>query len=184
MLDRGKTALFCMAVVLHLMAPRPALAEGEIPDLRKHEASASRGLHLPAVRKTLGLDAAGFIFKPELTFSSEYNTNLFYADQFDPARPVDAWLIKMIPSLGFQSPRHSVLVVNAQGAVEARKYFHNRETVTRQSMFGGVAGLNATFFPRSVVSLTLHEDFRRVLERRNFETTSSWEPALSTSMIY
>lgn len=175
MLDRGKTALLSMVVVIHLIAPRLAFAEGEIPSLKKHEASASRGLQLPPVRKTLGLNAAGFIFKPELTFSTEYNTNLFYADENDPIAPMDAWLIKLIPSLAFQSPRHSVLMVDAHGAFEFRKYFHKRETVTKQSMFGGVAGLEAVFFPRSVVSVTLHEDFRRLLERRNFETTASWD---------
>jgi len=164
-----------MVVVLHLLAPMPAHAEGEIPNLKTHEASASGGLRLPPARKVLGLNAAGFIFTPELTFASEFNTNLFYADESDPLPPVEAWLIKLIPALGFQSPRHSVLVVNAQGAMEARKYFHSRDVVTKQSMFGGVAGLDATFFPRSVVSVTLHEDFRRVLERRNFETTSSWD---------
>lgn len=175
MLDRGKTALLAMMVVLHLAAPGRALAEGEIPNLKTHEASAARGLQLPPIRKALGLNAAGFIFRPELTFSTEYNTNLFYAADDDPTQPVDAWLIKLIPALAFQSPRHSVLIVNANGAFEFRKYFHERETVTKQSMFGGVAGLDATFFPRGVVSVTLHEDFRRVLERRNFETTESWD---------
>ncbi|MFH1530290.1 MAG: hypothetical protein ABIK09_06080 [Pseudomonadota bacterium] len=164
-----------MVVALLLMMPGPALAEGEIPDLRTHETSASSGLQLPPLRKVLGLDAAGFVFRPALTFSTEFNTNLFYADASDPTPPVDAWLIKVIPSLGFQSPTHSVLVVNAKGIFEFRKYFHERETVTKQSMFGGVASMDATFFPRGVVSVTLHEDFRRVIERRNFETTASWD---------
>ena len=164
-----------MWVVLHLMTPGPALAEGEVPGLRKHESAVKGGLQLPPVRKVLGLDAAGFVFRPELTFATEFNTNLFYADQNDPMPPLDAWLIKVIPALGFQSPRHSVLMVDANGSFEFRKYFHQRETVTKQSMFGGLAGLTATFFPRSVVSVSLHEDFRRVLERRNFETTASWD---------
>jgi hypothetical protein len=175
MLDTGKIALLVMVVAIHLMMPGPALAEGEIPSLKTHESSSSHGLQLPPVRKVLGLNAAGFIFKPELSFSTEFNTNLFYSDENDPMKPVEAWLIKVIPALAFQSPRHSVLMVDAHGAFEFRKYFHARESVTKQSMFGGVAGLEATFFPRSVVSVTLHEDFRRVLERRNFESTASWD---------
>lgn len=172
---RGNSALILFGLVAFMLTPSPASAEGEIPNLRKHEVSVSGGLNLPAVQKVLGLDAAGFVFRPELTFSTEYNTNLFYADENDPSPPVDSWIIKVIPALTFKSPRHSALIVDVNGALEFRKYFHDAQTVTKQSMLGGVAGLRATFFPRGVVSVSIHEDFRRVMERRNIETTSTWD---------
>ena len=167
--------MILLGLVLFVLTPAPASAEGEIPNLKRHENSLSGGLNLPPVQRVLGLDAAGFVFRPELNFSTEYNTNLFYADQNDPSPPVEAWLIKVIPALNFISPRHSVLLVDVNGALEFRKYFHDAPSVTKQSMIGGVAGLKATFFPRSVVSVSFHEDFRRVMERRNIETTSTWD---------
>ncbi|MBM4372597.1 MAG: outer membrane beta-barrel protein, partial [Deltaproteobacteria bacterium] len=176
MVHRGKSALLSLGALVLLALPVPARAEGEIPSLRQHEAAIGSGaLSLPTARPDLGFHAGGFVIRPELVLSTEYNTNLFYADEDDPDDPTPAWILRVIPGLQLQTPTHSVIVVNANGAFEYRKYFGEEALVNRLSSLGGVAGLRAVFFPRSVVSVTISEDFRRLMERRNSETTTSWD---------
>jgi hypothetical protein len=131
-------------------------------------------LTLGPKKRDLGLNAGEFKLFPYLKVGYGYDSNLFYSDDTQWEQPEGSQLLRVVPGVRIQNRNTRNISLRFKGEASVDQYVTSNETVREHSNVGADISLGATFFQSSPVALTLSEQFRRALERRNFESARNY----------
>jgi len=136
------------------------------------EAAAQAGqFGLSLDKKAKGLNAGDFLVLPSFGVGVGYDSNVFYEADDEWESPNSAVKMRLTPAVTISNRNPKDFSVALNGAATFNKYFSDSESVASHDGLTGEAGLRLGLFERSPVRLKLEESFRRVMERRNVESS-------------
>lgn len=138
----------------------------------------------PAERK-LGIGAGDFLILPKLNIAYSYDSNVFYAGKDDIGYDAGQHAMvyqQILPGnaltfglgLGIKNKNTKTMLLDLVATGGYDLYLSDNEKLKEHSNFKVDAGIRAEFFRSGPVALILHERFRRMLERRNGETSANY----------
>jgi len=129
------------------------------------------GVGLLSKKPRFGVSAGEFILQPRFFLESEYRTNFFRVDSRE-ATPEGAFSLHVRPGVALFNPDYNDVAMSL--GVDLDVFVPTGpKRVSDQTNIGGVARLSVGLFPRSALSLTLHETFERTLWTRPQITTNA-----------
>jgi hypothetical protein len=131
-------------------------------------------LKLGPMDRELGLNAGTFKILPHLRFGYGYNSNVFNSDDTTWESPISAQYLRIAPGFDIANKNGKNVGIKLGAQANWDQYLSDNSRVEDQSNLGGKISARATFFQISPVSLILQDNFRRALERRNFESTRNF----------
>lgn len=131
-------------------------------------------LNLPPLERKLGVQTREFVLLPTLGLSYGYDSNLFYANDDTFETPVAVQGLWVSPAVVVKNRNTKNIKAVFDGKLDVNYYVSDRNAVKEQNSIGGHVGLETTFFEKSAVALTLRERYKRVLDRRDFESEKNF----------
>jgi len=123
------------------------------------------GVGLVSKKPSFGIEAGDFIIQPRLFLEGSYRTNFFRSDP-RAGDPQGVMSLHVRPGLALFNPQFDLVAVSLGLDADIFVPLSGDERVTDKTTAGGVARLAVALFPRSALTLTLHEEFDRTIWMR------------------
>jgi hypothetical protein len=177
--SRAFAAPVWLVVTLLAVAPMESLAQDKPPTNYVQSNTGLGGFADGAgvrlrTEKKRGIKAGDFLLWPSLVMEGRWDSNLFQADKEDGAGPISTPVLRIIPGIGVSNPNPGKVSVNFGAETDIRLYLSDDKRVTEQRNFAAKADLRLDILPKSPVSFTVFDSFRRTLHTRNFASLESY----------
>ncbi len=129
------------------------------------------GFGLPSRRPNFGIETGEFVIQPRFLLEGSFTSNFFRVDERTIIRDVEAnpsgvFVTHLRPGVGLFNPSPSNVALSLSLDADVMMPVSDREAVQDQSTVGGLASASVAFFPKSALTLVLHEQFQRTLWMR------------------
>ncbi len=123
------------------------------------------GLGLVSKKPLYGIAAGEFVLQPRLFVEGGYRTNFFRVDS-RTADPTGAMELHIRPGVALFNPDFDKVALSMGLDVDVFLPISDDAAVTDQSNVGGSARIAVALWPKSALTLTLHEEFDRAIWMR------------------
>ena len=120
------------------------------------------GVGLLSKKPAYGVLAGDFILQPRFFLEGSYNSNFFRIDD----RNGDAegvFTTHIRPGVALFNPQYDKVAFSLGLDVDVFLPVSGNDDVTSQTNVGGTANVAVALFPKSALTLTLHEEFNRTI---------------------
>ena len=118
-----------------------------------------------------GFKVGRFRISPQIYVEGRYDSNVFY--QHASEGRIQAGVLRILPGLKIVNPDYNKIKLEFEGEADILLYFSDNASAKKHKTAGGAARLNVVFLPKSIVSITVADVFKRGIEVQNQPGTST-----------
>lgn len=123
------------------------------------------GVGLLSKKPAYGVLAGDFILQPRFFLEGSYNSNFFRIDDRN-GDPEGVFTTHIRPGVALFNPQYDKVAFSLGLDVDVFLPVSGNDDVTSQTNVGGTANVAVALFPKSALTLTLHEEFNRTIWMR------------------
>ncbi len=123
------------------------------------------GMGLTSKKPKYGIEAGDFVLQPRFFLEGGYRTNFFRTDSRD-AEPEGVMELHVRPGVALFNPSFDKVALSMGLDVDVFLPVSGEDRVSDQTNVGGTARMALALFPKSSLTLTLHEEFDRAIWMR------------------